>query len=154
MPSEESMSTITPEQRREIEQAGGEPVRVTDPETNDAYYLLKAEVFERIRDVIQSGSVAGQVVPEGILRSKAAFLRDLPRLLENKKLARQWVAYHGEERIGVARTERELIQECLRRGLKQDEYYVDMVIPHSPEPEEIEGGGPYEFEEFIPHPQP
>jgi hypothetical protein len=143
------MVSLTPEQRQLIEQAGTEPVRLTDPETNDAYYLLKAEVYERFRDVIQPKPVADLEIPEGIRRSKEAFLSDLPALLGDRKLARQWVAYHGDERIGIARTQEELIRECLRRGLKDDEYYVDMILPYPIAPEEVEGG-PIEFEEITP----
>ena len=47
------MVRLTPEQQQAIEQAGTEPVRLEDPETNNAYYFLKAEVFERVRDIIQ-----------------------------------------------------------------------------------------------------
>jgi hypothetical protein len=37
------------------------------------------------------------------------------------------VAYHGEERIGIARNQRKLIQECIRRGLRDDEYYIGWI---------------------------
>lgn len=47
------MSTITPEQRREIEQAHGGPIRLTDPQSNDTYYLLSADVFERLRELME-----------------------------------------------------------------------------------------------------
>jgi hypothetical protein len=43
------MTTLTPEQRQEIQNAGGEPVRITDPETQTEYVLLKADVYDRIR---------------------------------------------------------------------------------------------------------
>ena len=45
------MPTLTPEQRREIEKAGDEPVRLSDPETHAEYVLLKAEVYERIQSL-------------------------------------------------------------------------------------------------------
>jgi len=35
------MTALTPELRHEIEKAGGNPVRLEDPETNTAYVLLK-----------------------------------------------------------------------------------------------------------------
>jgi hypothetical protein len=143
------MISLTPEQRQAVEQAGAEPVRLTDPESNDAYYLLKAEVFERVRDVIQPKPVADLEIPESIRRSKEAFLRDLPSLLGDGKLARLWVAYHSDERIAVGHSQRELIRECLRRGLKEDEYYVGMVVPHAPEPEQIDPSF-FEFEDVRP----
>jgi hypothetical protein len=55
-------------------------------------------------------------------RSQAAFYRDLPELL--KKNSRQWVAYHGDDFLGCARTQTELFQRCLTRGLKEDEFIV------------------------------
>jgi hypothetical protein len=43
------MTTLTPDQRRAVEQAGDQPVELTDPQTNTAYILVKAEVFRRMR---------------------------------------------------------------------------------------------------------
>jgi hypothetical protein len=118
------MVSLTPEQRQAVELAGTEPVRFEDPETHDAYYLLKAEVFERVRDVIQPKSDAASEIPEGIRRSQEAFFRDLPGLLQDRRLRGQWVAYRGDERVKVGRTQKDVILECNRRGLKEDEYDV------------------------------
>jgi hypothetical protein len=148
---EAPMTTITPEQRKAVREAGAEPVRLTDPESNDAYYLIKEEVFERVRDAIQPRSVLDLEIPEGILQAQDAFFRDLPRLLEDRKLAGKWVAYTGTGRVKVGRTQREVIEECLRRGLPSDQYDVFIIRPQSREPEEVDGG-PYEFEEFLPEP--
>jgi len=43
------MTTLTPEQRQEIQTAGEEPVRLADPATQTEYVILKADVYERIR---------------------------------------------------------------------------------------------------------
>ena len=43
------MITITPELRQAIEQAGGQPVRLEDPQTSSRYVLLQAEVYERLQ---------------------------------------------------------------------------------------------------------
>ena len=43
------MTTITPEIRQAIEQAGQQPVQLTDPETNSVYLIVRAEVYERMR---------------------------------------------------------------------------------------------------------
>ncbi len=43
------MTTLSPELRREIESAGGNPIRLKDPETNTAYVLLKAEEYDRLK---------------------------------------------------------------------------------------------------------
>ena len=47
------MNGITPELRQAIERAGGKPVEVTDPQTNVAYYLVRADVYERMRERIE-----------------------------------------------------------------------------------------------------
>jgi hypothetical protein len=43
------MTTLTPVQRQEIRNAGEEPVRLADPETQTEYVILKAELYDRIR---------------------------------------------------------------------------------------------------------
>jgi hypothetical protein len=62
-----------------------------------------------------------------IAQSQAAFRRDLPELLKSR--LRWWVAYHGDERIGFGKTQRELYRECFRRGLKEGEFVVCSIEP-------------------------
>lgn len=45
------MATLSPEQRREIEKAGDEPVRVEDPETHARYVIIKADVYKRLQEL-------------------------------------------------------------------------------------------------------
>ena len=47
------MTSLTPEQRQLVARAGAEPVRVADPETNVAYVILKAEVYERLLKLME-----------------------------------------------------------------------------------------------------
>jgi hypothetical protein len=47
------MATITPEQRQLIEQAGDEPVRISDAESNREYVLLSADIFDRMRHLLE-----------------------------------------------------------------------------------------------------
>jgi hypothetical protein len=47
------MTTITPELRQAIEQAGDVPARVVDPETNTAYVLLRADVYEQYKALFE-----------------------------------------------------------------------------------------------------
>jgi hypothetical protein len=51
------MTTITPEIRQAIEQAGDAPVQITDPETHAAYIIVKAEVYERMRALCEDFDV-------------------------------------------------------------------------------------------------
>ena len=71
-----------------------------------------------------------------IAKSQAAFRRDLPRLLGDRY--GQWVAYHGDERIGFGRSQFELYDECIRRGLRDDEFVVRVVAPEAPAEIDIE----------------
>ncbi len=43
------MATLTAEQRKLLEEAGGEVLRLSDPETNQNYVLVRAEVYEQLR---------------------------------------------------------------------------------------------------------
>ena len=86
--------------------------------------------------------------PIGIVRSRDAFLRDLPKLLVNPKYDRWAVVYHGDKRIILAESLAEACRECQRRALDEDEIYIGCVVPHpNEEVEEIETGF-YEFEEI------
>ena len=85
------MTTLSAELRQEIEKAGDAPVRIEDPETHSAYVLLKAEVYERIVPRLVGEDASTEQIPEGIRRSKEAFLRDLPDLLTRKRWHGRWV---------------------------------------------------------------
>jgi hypothetical protein len=65
-----------------------------------------------------------------IQQSQSAFRRDLPQLLRERY--RQWVAYHGDERIGFSPSKRQLYQECLRRGLQPGTFVVRSIEPEVP----------------------
>lgn len=52
----------------------------------------------------------------------AAFQRDWPQLAQEHY--GQWVAYHGDQQLGIGRSKTELYQVCLQRGLKRGEFQV------------------------------
>jgi hypothetical protein len=60
-----------------------------------------------------------------IARSEAAFYRDLPFLL--RAHVGQWVAFHGDERIGFGGSQVELYRLCQLLGLRSDEFIVHQV---------------------------
>src|SRR4051812_7365825 len=148
------MTTLTPELKQAIEQAGDELVRLEDPQTRQTYVLLKAEVYESIREILgdewrqaatprkamRNAARRREVgeVPEGIRRSQEAFFRDLPELLIDRGSRGKWVAYHRDERITIGSTQTEVIKECNRRGLESDEYDVFVIEPQGQEPEEVD----------------
>ena len=45
--------TITPEQKRAVEQAGDSPVIVEDPETHAAYVIVKEETYRRLAEAAE-----------------------------------------------------------------------------------------------------
>jgi hypothetical protein len=86
-------------------------------------------------------------VAPGIMRARKAFLRDLPELLKNPKYDRWSVAYYQEDRIAFSPSETDVIRECLKRGLKNDEYFIGSIVPYDDEEWEIDKSL-YEFDEI------
>jgi hypothetical protein len=128
------MMTITRELRQAIDQAGDQPVRLEDPERHCAYVLLKEQAYVRLVSGNRAEQVALFDIPAGVRRSQQAFLRDLPELLKDEALRGQWIAYHGDERIGIAPSNEPLLRECARRGLGEDQYDLFIID----ETEEVE----------------
>jgi hypothetical protein len=122
------MIELTPEQRRAVEQ--GEPVRVIDPSTNGPLIIVRADVYERFAGILPPPTHEPHPDIEPlILRSMQAFWRDLPELLRNKRNKGKWVAYRGDERVGLGKSQTEMFQECFRRGLQDGEFYVGKIEP-------------------------
>lgn len=119
--------TLTPEQYQVVEQAGAQPVRVADP-TGRRLYLLVEEGSRGSRSPTEEAQPSPLFdIPEGIRRSQAAFLRDLPELLKDKSSRGQWVIYNGDERIGIGPVDETLLRECSRRGLERDQYEIFVI---------------------------
>jgi hypothetical protein len=133
------MVTLTVEQREEIQKAGDEPIRIEDPETHATYVLVRAEVYDGLRPTPapESEDLSNLEIAEGIRRAKEAFLRDLPGLLERKRLHGRWALYHLEKRIGIWRNPQRMERKIVKLRLPEDEYYYGVIRPHSPEPEEV-----------------
>jgi hypothetical protein len=146
---------LTDEQRRALQADPGRPVGVVDPATQQQYVLLAREQYERVRPLLEQPAAEAANPPPGIapqmLQSMQAYWRDLPKLLALKSQRRRWVAYHGQERIGFGKTQQELYQECFRRGLQREEFYVgflELDPEHIPPWGTIEcDGSLYEFNE-------
>lgn len=60
-----------------------------------------------------------------------AFERDLPQLWSDRP--GQWVAYHGERRLGFAAQKHEAYQHCLAKGLPREEFVVFCIEPQETE---------------------
>ena len=51
------MATMTPEQRRLVEQAGEAPVRIATEESQREYVVLPAEINDRMRHVLEGEQI-------------------------------------------------------------------------------------------------
>jgi len=60
-----------------------------------------------------------------------AFQTNLPELLQTH--SRQWVAYHGQDRVGFGTSKVELTKECVRQGYHYEELFIRMIQPDIPE---------------------
>jgi hypothetical protein len=120
------MIELNTEQRQAMAQ--GQPVRIIDPLTHDAYVLVPAAEYERLARAPQRpwAQPHPDIAPL-ILRSQQAFWRDLPGLLSDPRNHRMWAAYHGENRVAIARSEVDAYQECFRQGLNRGEFYVEKL---------------------------
>jgi hypothetical protein len=117
------MIELSAEQRQAV--AKGEPVQIVDPETHDAYVLVRAELFARLSgELPRPANQPNPEIPPQVLRSQQAFWQDLPELLKNKRNRGKWAAYHGSERVAIGRTAVEAYRECFRRGLESGQFYV------------------------------
>lgn len=124
----------------------GRSVKVRDRETARTFVVLPLEEYERLQALQKKEPSRRPLtveeitarIPPGIRKSQEAYWRDLPKLLPLKSPTRQWVAYHGDERVGFAKTSEALYQRCLRRGLKRGEFYVARLRPRAQPPWEPE----------------
>ncbi len=99
-----------------------------EQETEDRHKLTDEKRAAMIEELMNS-----EPLPM-IQQSIDAFRRDLPKLL--KTHLGQWVAYHGDKRIGFGKTETELYQEGFRRSLTRNDFIVGFVEEGAFDPEE------------------
>jgi hypothetical protein len=72
-----------------------------------------------------------QPVPPLIQSGLEAFRRDLPELIE--KHQGEFVAYSGNRRLGIDRSQRKLVRLCLSQGLSTHEFVVPGIAPEIPD---------------------
>ncbi|MCI0458941.1 MAG: hypothetical protein L0Z62_18440 [Gemmataceae bacterium] len=73
----------------------------------------------------------GETIAPIVVQAWAAFRRDLPGLLA--KHPGKWVAYSGDQQLGIGTTKTQLYQECLRRGLARGQFLVLSIEPEMPQ---------------------
>ena len=73
-------------------------------------------------------------IPAGRRRSQEAYWRDLPKLLKMWFKRGKWVAYQGDECVGIHRDPGVLYRVCHRRGIGSDQFYVGRIEPQGEPP--------------------
>jgi hypothetical protein len=109
----------------------------TDPHPLDAEFA-RSSVANSNPDARLGSLLSRFPLSEGIRKSQEAFFRDLASLISDPSLRGKWVAYHGDERIGIASDDEPLINECRRRGLTVDDYIIDTIEPKPATPEQLD----------------
>ncbi|MBW3539377.1 MAG: hypothetical protein KY476_03835 [Planctomycetes bacterium] len=100
----------------------------TVPETQPQQQQSHADRAAALRALLEADP------PPMITKSIAAFRRDLPELLNKHR--GQWVAYHGDQRLGFGRSKTDLYEECFRRGLTLDDFVVCGIEEGTFDPDE------------------
>jgi hypothetical protein len=54
------MTILTPDLRKAVEAAGDQPVVVLDPENNQQYVLLRADIYDRLHLLFEQGPLSRQ----------------------------------------------------------------------------------------------
>ena len=85
---------------------------------------------------LERSSITDLEVPPMIQKALDKHRRDLPELMKTHPY--QWVAYHGEQRLGFGRSQRKLYKKYLARGLSIDELVVFGVEPELPDEVELD----------------
>ena len=70
---------------------------------------------------------------DGVVVSYQSFMRDLSKLYRSTRTRDRWVLYAGRKRLGVGKSELELLQVCEERKLKPNQYYLGFVGTGSPD---------------------
>jgi hypothetical protein len=70
-------------------------------------------------------------IPPMVRLAQAAFLRDLPNLIAEHR--RSWAAYHGDQRVAIGASKRQLFKECAARKIPPGEFIVRLIEPEIPE---------------------
>src|SRR5713101_5208547 len=67
---------LTESQRQALDAAAGEPLRVTDPRTNEVYVLVRAETYERVSRIVDGFARRGSKMRPAVV-VQADFLNGL-----------------------------------------------------------------------------
>jgi hypothetical protein len=65
--------TISPEMKQAVEKAGDGPVRLEDPETREAYVLLKWDAYERLLRLMEAECIDRSLDESGEFHPRDAY---------------------------------------------------------------------------------
>jgi hypothetical protein len=68
-------------------------------------------------------------VPEGIRRARAAFIRDFPTLIANRRTHDKYVCYHNEVCVAVLSDFFAMIDELNKRSIPENASLIIKVTP-------------------------
>lgn len=139
-----SYHALTPTEQAELE---------TYVRVNDLLLHWQAKARQAIAAPRPCSAGAGprdesEAIAPGIRRSMETYWRDLPRALAENKRRDQWICFHLDERVGIG-TYEGLLQQCRRRGIPDDEYYLARIRRRSRppwEPEDVEAIGSHNLD--------
>jgi hypothetical protein len=110
------------------------PVKIVDtgamPEPNPAHHTEQRNT-EDANDEFPESELWEVGASELGKQAVQTFRRDLSRLLEERP--GEWVAYHGTQRIGIAKTDQELYRKCATLGIPDADYIVRSIEPEPPD---------------------
>jgi len=76
-----------------------------------------------------------QLVPEGIVKARAAFLRDFPALMADRKTRGKYVAYHNDKLVAVHKDYFKLVQKVHSRNIPE---HASLIVEVTNESERME----------------
>jgi len=69
------------------------------------------------------------IIPEGIQKARTAFLQDFPKLMANRSTRGNYVCYHHDKLVAVAKDFQSLLNEVIRKNVPEDESLMLRVQP-------------------------
>lgn len=97
-----------------------------DTERLECLHAMREEIDACINHA--NGEVQAFTVPPLVELANKTFFRDLPQLLQEHP--KKWVAYHGDKRVGIAKSSSVLYRECRQASIPEDEFVVRCIEPH------------------------
>lgn len=123
------MIELTPEQQQALDASPAIPPVLVDPRTEEKYILVKASDFAQTHPRAEYEPPLESLMSEGIRLARAAIRRDLPAMLAERRTRGKWAGYGRDTRVIVDKNYEKVLNECFRRGYRDDEIMVIKVEP-------------------------